>query len=67
MGIIESLGNAFKAVAAIFGWGQQRDGEKNTAAQQSNAEAATVNADKAKADADLAAPTLDALRRDASE
>lgn len=37
MGIIDCITAGFKAVAAIFGFAQQRDAEKNTAPMQAAA------------------------------
>lgn len=46
MGIIEAVGGFLKAVAAVFGYRQQRDAEQNTPDQRSNAEAEQIQKDR---------------------
>ena len=66
MGIIAAIGNGFKAVASFFGWRTQRDALENSPAQQSNAEAAQVQADRDKAARDIANPDQAQLDKDVS-
>jgi hypothetical protein len=60
MGVIDSIGSAFKAVASFFGWAQQRDAEKNSPEMKANAAAKTDAAIASKvAEADTAAASGD--------
>ena len=66
MGIIELIGNGFKAVAAFFGYRQQRDAEKNSPQMQANAAAKTeaeIAQEAAKADDQAAKGNLDDIRK----
>jgi hypothetical protein len=69
--IITALGNACKALASIFGYAQQRDGEKNAPEMKANAAAKTAaaTADQAAGDVKVALDTGDLaqLRKDAAE
>lgn len=47
--IIELISNVFGAIKNIAGFGQQRDAEKNTVDQRTNAEAAQIQADRDRA------------------
>lgn len=64
MVVLEIISNGLKAVAAIFGYGQQRDAEKNTTDQRSNAEAAQIQTDKDTARAEIASGDDAALEKD---
>ncbi len=52
--MLDIISNIFGAIKNAFGFATQRDAEKNTADQRSNAEAAQIQADKDKAAADIA-------------
>ena len=67
MGIFDAIAGALKAVAAIFGYRQQRDAEQNSPQMQANAAADTRERIAQKAAEDVAAKTLDQLRKDAAE
>ena len=58
------LSNLFGATKAVSEEVTQRDAEKNTADQRSNAEAAQIQADKDKARAEIAAGDDDALDKE---
>jgi len=70
MGLLDSISNGLKAVAAVFGWAQQRDAEKNSPEMIANAHA-KLDAEAAKlvaeANAKAAQGDLDAARKLASE
>lgn len=65
--IVGLIKNAFGALASLFGYAQQRDGEKNAAdmkqAKEASAEAAAVD----KTRAALVKNDLNELRKEAAE
>lgn len=70
MGLLAAISNGLKALASVFGWAQQRDGEENSPEMQENAAAATRQKIAEQAAKDALAATnanLDKIRQDASE
>ncbi len=67
MGIFETVGQVFRAVAEIVGLASKRSDLKNTPEMQANAAAKTRQEIADKVNTDIAAGDLDAERKDAAE
>jgi len=71
MDVLAAISNGLKAVAAFFGYAQQRSSAQNTPAMQANAtaKADAATADRAAGEVSTALKTndLDELRKDAAE
>ena len=67
MGLFASIAAGLKAIAAIFGYAQQRDAEKNSAAMQANAAAKTEQTMKDAAAKAIADRNAEEIRRRLAE
>ena len=67
MGIFASIANGLKAIAAIFGYAQQRDAEQNSATMQANAAAKTEQTMKDAAAKAIAERNAEEIRRRLAE
>lgn len=66
-GLLTSIGAGFKAIAAFFGYAQQRDAEKNAPAMQARAAGATDQQIKDAAAKSIAAGNVEEIRKDLAE
>lgn len=66
MGIWSGIVKGFQAVAAVFGWAQQRDAEENSPEMQAAAAAKTAAAAKAQANSDVTSGNLAQEQKDVS-
>lgn len=66
MDIIEMISNVGLAIAKVFGYAQQRDGEKNAPAMQQAAAAKQLQAEEDQVTKDVANGDINAIRKDDS-
>lgn len=66
MDIIAMISNVGLAIAKVFGYAQQRDGEKNAPAMQQAAAAKQLQAEEDQVTKDVANGDINAIRKDDS-